>query len=91
MSEFQVHSLAMARVPRDVMQRNSKVATLTVEKTVLAEAIRAANGDPGRLEIISPNEIVVWNSRYQRDVLRLRRGNRRHKLMLNSTYGKDAS
>lgn len=92
---FQIHQNAMVRVPKTVGQRNSKVAVLTVTETVLAEAIRAANGDPGRLEIITPNQIVVWNSRYQREVMRVKSVKRERltrageaKMMLNATYGK---
>ena len=64
----------------------SKITTLVVNQTVLAEAIRAANGDPARLEIIDANTITVWNSRQQRDnVIRYRKG---HKMAVNSAYGK---
>jgi hypothetical protein len=70
MKNFQIHQNAAVRVPRNAMQKNSKVMTLTVEKTVLAEAVRVANGDVGRLEIIGPNDIIVWNSREQRDAIR---------------------
>jgi hypothetical protein len=63
---FQLHRDAMVRIPRNAAVGRGKVSTLMVEKTVLAEAIRAANGDPGRLEILGTNEIIVWNSREQR-------------------------
>ena len=59
----------MVRVPKEARQTNGKVAILTVTPTVLAEAIRAANGDPARLEIVSGNEIIVWNSREQRNAI----------------------
>lgn len=89
---FQIHRNAMVRVPKTVGQRNSKVAVLTVTETVLAEAIKAANGDPGRLEIITPNQIIVWNSRYQREVMRVKSARLTRageaKMMLNATYGK---
>jgi hypothetical protein len=82
----------MVRVPKKVMQLSSKVAVLTVTETVLAEAIRAANGDPARLEMVNTNEIIVWNSPMHRDLIRIRlRNGRRNKLMLNSTYGKGLS
>jgi hypothetical protein len=65
----------MVRIPRNAMQTitKSKVATLVVNRTVLAEAIRAANGDPARLEIIDADTITVWNSREQRDKIVKRR------------------
>ena len=75
---FQIHQLAAVRVPKHAMQANGKVATLTVTPTVLAEAISAANGDPARLEIVSENEIIVWNSREQRNAIYA--ANRRRKI-----------
>ena len=81
---FAVHGDAMVRIPRRTITKSDTVQTMVVNKTVLAEAIRAANGDPARLEITDQNTIIVWNSREQRNKV----VNRRSKLNVNRIYGK---
>jgi hypothetical protein len=81
---FQIHRQALVKIPRQAMQPSSKVFTIRVTGQVLAEAIKAANGDPARLEIIDDHTIVVWNSREQRDAVRINR------MAINSQYGKES-
>lgn len=69
MNNFQISRNAMVKIPRRARLGSGPVTTLFVAEATLAEALKTANGDPSRLEILSDHEIIVWNSREQRNAV----------------------
>jgi hypothetical protein len=84
---FRLTDSAMVRIPRRTITRASAVQTMVVNSTILAEAIRVANGDPARLEITDQNTIIVWNSREQRNSVVAGRY-KAHKAYIDGQYGR---
>lgn len=59
---FEIHRDAAARATRTARKGNGPVTVITVHRAVWEAALEAANGDAGRIEIISATEVVVRNT-----------------------------
>ena len=62
MSEaYRVHGYAAGRLPTKPAQRSGQVTTIKVDRALWAAALRAADGNPRRLKIISSTEVIITN------------------------------
>lgn len=69
---FAVAESAMVKKHKKAPRRAEYVETEVVNPFALAYANMLANGDTSRIQILSPTEVMVWNSPLQKVNMRRR-------------------
>lgn len=78
---FQVHRNAVTKHPADIAEwRETRgmhpVESIRVNAETWARAVKEADGDRRRIQILSENSVIIWNSVEQKAEMTVERGRR---------------